>query len=105
MGKPSSTSDYATRPVIIDGEFREVPAHGSLAGIMPDDVMSVRTDQGALVTRDRFANTPIPDGFQANLSRINKGAAAPPGPRGPRRSAFGDEIDASFAELPVTRQG
>ncbi len=74
MGKPSSTTDCPTRPVVIDGEFREVPAHGSLASIMPVDVMSVRTDQGALVTRDHFATTPIPDGFEANLSQINKGS-------------------------------
>ncbi|MBL8529589.1 MAG: hypothetical protein JNL68_18065 [Burkholderiales bacterium] len=63
------------RPVIIDGTFREVTEGTSLGAIVPVDAQSVRTLDGTLITRADFARVPIPEGFETNLSAINKGRA------------------------------
>ena len=64
-----------SRTVIIDGAIREVPQCAPLAAVVPTEVATVRTDEGALITRDQFARVPIPQGFETNLSAINKGGA------------------------------
>ena len=63
-------------PVRADDQTPAVEANGSLVDLLPPEVMSVRTDQGVLITRDQFARVPIPGEFQTNLSSINKGHAA-----------------------------
>ncbi len=63
------------KPVVIDGEFREVPETSTLAGILPANVVSVVTGRGELAPRGRFAQVPVPEWFQRNLSAINKGRA------------------------------
>lgn len=61
------------KPTIIDGEFTSVPSGAKLADVVPPAVNSVLTDSGKLIPRSEFASTPIPDGFETNLSAINKG--------------------------------
>lgn len=62
------------KPVLIDGEFVEVAGRTTLDQLVPSTVRSITTRDGVLVPRARFAQTPVPDGFDTNLSEINKGA-------------------------------
>jgi hypothetical protein len=62
-----------TKPVVIDGKFAVVPSEAKLADVVPPNAVSVLTDSGKLVPRSEYATTPIPDGFETNLSSINKG--------------------------------
>lgn len=65
----------ATRkPVLIDGEFVQVGAHATLDKVVSPVVRSIITRDGTLVPRERFAQTPVPAGFDTNLSEVNKGA-------------------------------
>ncbi len=66
------------KSVAIDGEFHEVPDTATLANVVPANVMSVITQSGQLVPRERFAQVPVPDGFATNLSAINKGRPSSP---------------------------
>jgi len=61
------------KPVVIDGEFTQVTGK-SLADVVAPDIVSITTREGKLIPRDQFERTPIPDGFETNLSAINKGA-------------------------------
>jgi hypothetical protein len=61
------------KPVIIDTEITDVPAEATLADVVRPDVLSVTTFDGKLVPRERFAQVRVPDGFETNLSPINKG--------------------------------
>lgn len=61
------------KPIIIDGEFTTVPSNAKLSDVVPPATSSVLTDNGKLIPRSEFATTPIPDGFETNLSAINKG--------------------------------
>ena len=63
------------KPIRIDDQIVTVDKGAPLARIVPAEVQSVRTAEGALITRDQFARVPIPEGFETNLSAINKGAA------------------------------
>lgn len=63
------------KPIVIDGLVTEVCEKSSLADVVPQDVTSVITADGQLVTREHFRRVPVPDGFETNLSPINKGAA------------------------------
>jgi hypothetical protein len=71
-------SKPGSQPVIIDGTFREVPEGSSLGAIVPMEAQSVRTLDGTLINRADFARVPIPQGFETNLSAINKGRAPRP---------------------------
>ena len=62
------------KPVIIDGCVTDVAPRSTLADVLPSDVWSVQTHDGRLVRREHFAQVPVPDGFETNLSPINKGA-------------------------------
>lgn len=63
----------ATRkPVLIDGDFVEVDTRATLDRVVSPAVRSTR--DGMLVPRERFAQTPVPAGFDTNLSEVNKGA-------------------------------
>ena len=64
------------RPFIIDGEKREVKSTATIIDVVPEDVTSVVTHEGTLIPRSEFASVPVPQGFQTNLSAINKGAEA-----------------------------
>ncbi len=65
------------KPLIINGEVQEVPSDAkTIADVtLPSDVTSVITRDGEIVPRSRFAQVPLPQGFDANLSQINKGGA------------------------------
>lgn len=66
------------KPLVIDGELRNVSSDAkTIADVgLPSDVQSVITHDGQIVPRSRFAQVPLPQGFDANLSQINKGAVA-----------------------------
>ena len=61
------------KPIIIDGEYREVNPSARIVDVVPDEVSSIVTHDGALIPRSEFARVPLPQGFQTNLSAINKG--------------------------------
>ena len=60
------------KPIIIDGEIREVETDLTLADTVSPDVLSVVTHDG-LIQRSEFTKVPIPEGFEQNLSGINRG--------------------------------
>lgn len=64
------------KPIYIDGEYREVrPKRHALLTWYRPEVRSVgKTQEGALIPRSEFTRVPVPNGFQTNLSAINKGA-------------------------------
>lgn len=61
------------KPVIIDGEWTEVPSDARLSEVVGSEVESVSTDSGQIISRSQFRNTPVPDGFERNLQRVQKG--------------------------------
>lgn len=63
------------KPIVIDGLVTEVREKSTLADVVPKEVNSVLTSDGQLVPREHFRRVPVPDGFETNLSPINKGAA------------------------------
>lgn len=64
------------KPIVIDGEFREVDHRATISDLVPDDVAAIVTHDGALIPRKDFAKVPIPQGFETNLSAVNKGGGA-----------------------------
>jgi hypothetical protein len=56
----------------IDGEIRIVDPDLKLADIVSPDVSSIVTHDG-LIKRSEFTKLPIPEGFEQNLSGINRG--------------------------------
>ena len=70
------------KPIVMNGEVIDVPAHAVVADVVPRDVISVVTHGGDLIPRDRFAQVPVPAGFETNLAAINKGGIAPLRTRG-----------------------
>ena len=62
------------KPVVIDGVVQDVPERSTIAEVVPREVTSVVLPDGRLVRRDDFARVAVPDGFETNLSAINKGA-------------------------------
>ena len=75
-GAPEAQEAVRLQPVVIDGVVTHVPHTSTLASLVPAGATSVVTDQGELVTRDRFSQVPVPAGFETNLTAINKGKAA-----------------------------
>jgi hypothetical protein len=61
------------KPVIIDGEFRVVPDDALLSDVVGPEVESVSTLEGAIIPRDRFRHMPVPQGFERQLQRVQKG--------------------------------
>lgn len=61
------------KPIVIDGEVREVSQSSKVVDVVPPDVTSIVTHDGNLIPRSEFNNIPVPEGFQTNLSAINKG--------------------------------
>jgi hypothetical protein len=61
------------KPVIIDGEFREVSSTDTLADVAGREVQTVLTADGAIIPRAEFAQWPVPDGFETNLTPQEKG--------------------------------
>ena len=70
------------KPVVIDGVVQEVPEKSTIAEVVPREVASVVLPDGRLVRRDDFARVTVPDGFETNLSAINKGAGVGAAPAG-----------------------
>lgn len=62
------------KPIVIDGLVTEVREKSTLADVVPQEVTSVLTADGQLVPREQFRRVPVPDGFETNLSPINKGS-------------------------------
>jgi hypothetical protein len=66
----------ATRkPTIIDGEFTEVPTKATLGQILGPEVDCVLTDHG-IIDRDQFRNQLVPERFERQIGRVNKGGSA-----------------------------
>lgn len=66
----------ATRkPIVIDGEFTEVPTKAVLSDILGPEVDSVLTDDG-IIDRAQFRNQLVPERFERQLGRVNKGGSA-----------------------------
>lgn len=61
------------KPIMIDGEYREVSPHAKISDIVPYDVNSITSHDGTLIPRADFARVEVPHGFETNLSAINKG--------------------------------
>jgi hypothetical protein len=61
------------KPVVIDGIFTEVPIDARLSDVVGSEVESVSTDYGEVINRNQFRNVPVPDGFERNLQRVQKG--------------------------------
>lgn len=61
------------KPIFIDGEYRQVKPTARIIDVVPPEVASVVTQEGALIPRSEFSRVPVPNGFQTNLSTINKG--------------------------------
>ena len=70
-----------TKTVSIDGQATEVRPDATLADVVPFGVQSIATTGGALIPREQFARVPVPEGFDTNLSVINKGRAGAGGDR------------------------
>lgn len=64
------------KPIIIDNVVTEVADSAKLSDIVPRNVTSIVTTDGRLVRREDFERVKLPDGFETNLSPINKGAPA-----------------------------
>jgi hypothetical protein len=62
------------KPVLIDGKLRTVAEDARIIDVVPEEVKTVVTRGGELISREDFARVPVPQGFETNLSRINKGA-------------------------------
>lgn len=62
------------KPILIDGEYREVKSTARIIDVVPEEVTSIVTHDGALIPRSEFSRVAVPEGFQTNLSAINKGA-------------------------------
>lgn len=60
------------KKALIDGKIHLVDTDLKLADIVYPDVLSVVTHDG-LIQRSEFTKVPIPEGFEQNLSGINKG--------------------------------
>ena len=61
------------RSVIMDGEYRVVSSDARLSDIAPAHAQSVLTSDGQIIDRSAFAQYPVPDGFETNLTRQQKG--------------------------------
>ncbi len=62
------------KPIVIDGEVREVPAWALVRDVVTPETKSIVTHSGELIPRERFSQVAVPDGFATNLAAINKGA-------------------------------
>lgn len=62
-----------TKPVRIDDQLYEPQPGATVADMVPWDVQSIITPAGALIPREQFAHVAVPEGFDTNLSVINKG--------------------------------
>ena len=61
------------KPIVIDSEIIDVPVNATLADVVPPSTLSVTTHSGELIPRARFSQVPVPEGFETNLTAINKG--------------------------------
>ena len=61
------------KPVVIDDDLFYADPRARIIDLVPEDVQSITTRDGAVISRSAFARTPLPDGFETNLSAINKG--------------------------------
>lgn len=61
------------KSILIDGMVREVKMGAKVSDVVDDEVESIVTDEGKLIPSSEFRKVPIPQGFETNLSAINKG--------------------------------
>lgn len=61
------------KTISIDDELRQVRSDAKIIDVVPHEVGSIFTLDGALIPRSEFARVPVPEGFETNLSTINKG--------------------------------
>lgn len=61
------------KPIIIDGEYREVSPNAKIIDIVPNDVNSITSYDGRLIPKADFARVAPPQSFETNFSGINKG--------------------------------
>lgn len=63
------------KPFTIDGELKQAVADARISDVVGYDVGSVLTREGQLIPCSEFTRVPVPEGFETNLSHINKGGA------------------------------
>jgi len=61
------------KPVLVDDAIVYAPSGSMIIDLVPEEVHSITTHDGSLIPREKFASVPVPDGFETNLSPINKG--------------------------------
>lgn len=61
------------KPIRMNDELVFAPTDAKIKDVVPPDVQSVTTLDGAVIPREAFARVPVPDGFETNFSAINKG--------------------------------
>jgi hypothetical protein len=61
------------KTISIDGETQQVRHDAKIIDVVANEVGSIFTLDGALIPRSEFTRVPVPEGFETNLSAINKG--------------------------------
>lgn len=62
------------KTIKIDDRTREIRDDANIIDVVPSEVTSITTRDGKLIPRSEFARVRVPEGFETNLSAINKGA-------------------------------
>lgn len=62
------------KTIKIDDRTREIRDDANIIDVVPSEVTSITTRDGTLIPRSEFARVRVPEGFETNLSAINKGA-------------------------------
>ena len=61
------------KTIKIDDRTREIRDDANIIDVVPSEVTSITTRDGKLIPRSEFARVRVPEGFETNLSAINKG--------------------------------
>ena len=61
------------KTIVIDGIRTCVKEDARIIDVVPREVFSVVTQEGALIPRSQFNKIPLPDNFDVCLTEINKG--------------------------------
>jgi len=64
------------KPIYIDGKYREMKPTARIIDVVPPEVSSIVTQEGALMPCSESARVLVSECFQTNPSAINKGAGA-----------------------------
>jgi hypothetical protein len=71
--QPGGSPMQVAKPVQIDGKAYEMPTAAPVADVAHWNQPSMAPQGGATFARQQFARMPVPEGFDANLTQINKG--------------------------------